>query len=87
MSVEFEAMKNLVVEVAYVGNKGTHLYMPLVNINPKDINFVESLEAQNLSSEATFNDPLGRRNLLGALVAIQRNSVISPYFGFNNLLR
>lgn len=87
MSVQFEAMKNLVVELAYVGNKGTHLYMPLVNINPKDINFVESLEAQNLSSEATFNDPLGRRNLLGALVAIQRNSVISPYFGFNNLLR
>ena len=27
MSFEFEAMKNLVVEVAYVGNKGTHLYM------------------------------------------------------------
>ncbi len=87
VSLQFEVMKNFVVELAYVGNKGTHLYMPLVNINPKDIDFVESLEAQNLSSEATFNDPLGRRNLLGAVVAIQRNSVISPYFGFNNLLR
>ena len=28
-------MKNTVVEVAYVGNKGTHLYMPLVNVNPR----------------------------------------------------
>lgn len=87
LSVQFEAFKNTVVEVAYVGNKGTHLYMPLVNINPKDIDFVESLEAQNLNAETTFADPLGRRNLLGAVVAIQRNSVTSPYFGFNNLFR
>ena len=75
------------IEAAYVGNKGTHLYMPLVNINPKDFGFVESLEAQNLNSETTFADPLGRRNVLGAVVAIQRNSVTAPYFGFNNLLR
>ncbi len=87
LSVSFELFRNTVVEVAYVGNKGTHLYMPLVNINPKAIDFVESLEAQNLPAENTFADPLGRRNLLGAVVAIQRNSVISPFFGFNNLFR
>ena len=75
------------IETAYVGNKGTHLYMPLVNINPKDFSFVESLEAQNINSETTFADPLARRNVLGAVVAIQRNSVTAPYFGFNNLLR
>jgi outer membrane receptor protein involved in Fe transport len=87
MSVSFEPFKNTVVEVAYVGNKGTHLYMPLVNINPKDINFIELLEGQNLNAETAFADPLGRRNLLNAVVTIQRNSVTSPYFGFNNLFR
>jgi hypothetical protein len=87
LAVQFEAMKDLVVELAYVGNKGTHLYMPLVNINPKSIDFVEFLEGQNLSSETAFADPLGRRNLLNAVLNIQRNSVVSPYFGFNNLLR
>ena len=61
--------------------------MPLVNINPKDFSFVELLESQNLNSETAFADPLGRRNLLGATVTIQRNSVTAPYFGFNNLLR
>ena len=86
LSVSFEVMRNTIVEVAYVGNKGTHLYMPLVNINPKDVDFVEALEAQNIAAENTFADPLGRRNLLGAVVTIQRNSVTSPYFGFNNLL-
>jgi Carboxypeptidase regulatory-like domain len=79
--------KGYAIEAAYVANKGTHLYMPLVNINPKDFSFVELLEAQNLNSETTFADPLGRRNVLGAVVAIQRNSVTAPYFGFNNLLR
>jgi hypothetical protein len=87
LSMSFEPFRNTVIEVAYVGARGTHLYMPLVNLNPKDINFVESLEAQNLNAEATFNDPLNRRNLLGAVVAIQRNSVTSPFFGFNNLFR
>jgi hypothetical protein len=87
VSLSFEPFKDTVIEVAYVGNKGTHLYMPLVNINPKDVNFVEQLEGANLSSEGTLNDPLGRRNVLGAVVAIQRNSITAPYFGFNNLLR
>jgi len=86
LSLAFELMKNTVLEVAYVGNKGTHLYMPFVNINPKSIDFVEFLEGQNLNAETTFADPLGRRNLLGAVVPIQRNSVVSPFYGFNNLL-
>jgi hypothetical protein len=87
LSVSFTPFKNTVVEVAYVGNKGTHLYMPVVNINPKDISFVEYLEANNIAAENTFADPLGRRNLLGATVTIQRNSITSPFFGFNNLNR
>ena len=61
--------------------------MPLVNINPKDIKFVEQLEGQNINAETAFADPLGRKNVLGATVAIPRNSVTAPFFGFNNLLR
>jgi Carboxypeptidase regulatory-like domain/TonB-dependent Receptor Plug Domain len=87
LSVSFEPTRNTVIEMAYVGNKGTHLYLPLVNINPRDVNFVEFLEGQNIPAETTFNDPLGRTNLLGAVIGIQRNSVVTPYFGFNNLNR
>src|SRR5262249_8364106 len=87
LSLSLQPIKNSVVEVAYVGNKGTHLYLPLVNINPRNVDFVEFLEANNLPAENTFPDPLGRRNLLGAVIAIQRNSVLTPFFGFNNLNR
>jgi hypothetical protein len=87
LSTSFELFKNLAVEFAYVGAKGTHLFMPLVNINPRDTNFVETLEGSNINAETAFNDPLGRRNALGAIVTIQRNSIVSPYFGFNTLNR
>lgn len=87
LSLSFQFLKNTVLEVAYVGNKGTNLYMPLVNINPRNTDFVEFLEANNIAAETTFADPLGRRNTLGAVIAIQRNSVTSPYFGFNTLNR
>lgn len=87
LSASFELFKNTVVEIAYVGNKGVHLYLPPVNINPRDFKFVESLEASNINAETTFADPLGRRNLLGAVVTIQRNSITSPYYGFGVLSR
>ena len=87
LSVSFELMRNTVVEMAYVGNKGTHLYMPLVNINPRNLDFVESLEAANLNAETAFTDPLGRTGLGGGAITIQRSSVLTPFFGFNNLNR
>ncbi len=82
LSLQFEAFKNTVVEFAYVGSKGVHLYTPLRNINPTNIDLVEQLEANNINVDTTFADPLGRRNSLGAIIAIPRSSVVSPYFGF-----
>lgn len=87
LSLSFELFKNTAIELAYVGNKGTHLFMPLVNINPRSQEFVELLESNNVGAENTLPDPLGRRNALGAIIAIQRNSLVTPYFGFNTLSR
>ncbi|HET6976417.1 MAG TPA: TonB-dependent receptor [Pyrinomonadaceae bacterium] len=89
LSIQFEPWKNTLVEVAYVGNKGTHLYMPLVNINPKDINFVESLEAQTLtprrrlpirSAVATCSAQWLR---FSATVLLRRSSVLITCFVFS----
>ncbi|HZF38493.1 MAG TPA: hypothetical protein VE715_06705, partial [Blastocatellia bacterium] len=87
LAFQFEPFRNTAVEVAYVGNKGTHLYLPLVNINPRNPDFVNFLESNNIGAENTFTDPLRRQNLLGSVVPIQRNSVTSPFFGFNELNR
>jgi hypothetical protein len=87
LSLSFEPLRDTVIEVAYVGNKGTHLYMPQVNINPRNIDFVDALEAQNINSDTGFADPLGRNNLLGAPITVARGSVLSGYLGFGNLNR
>ncbi len=85
LSVAFEPFKGTVVEFAYVGNKGTHLYLPLVNINTRNQDLIETLEAQGINTDTTFADPLGRRNLLGAAITIPRGSIGSPFLGFSNL--
>src|SRR6185369_15815934 len=85
VSLSFELMKNMSVEVAYVGNKGTNLFMHNVNLNPRNVDFVELLEGSNINAETTFADPLGRKNALGATIAIQRNSIASQFFGYNIL--
>ncbi len=87
LSISWEPIRSTVVEVAYVGNKGTHLYTQRVNVNPRDLDFVESLEASNLSSDTTFNDPLGRRSLTNTVLTITRGNVGSRFFGFNNLFQ
>jgi hypothetical protein len=85
LSVSRELFHHTVVEVAYVGSKGTHLFMPLENINPRDFDYVDVLAGANLSPDTAVPDPLGRRDLLGRVVSVPRGSLASPYMGFNRL--
>ncbi len=85
LTLAFQPFRNTSVEIAYTGNRGRNLYLPFVNLNPRDIDFVEALEAANIGAETTITDPLGRRNLQGGAITIQRNSIRAPFFGFNEL--
>jgi hypothetical protein len=60
--------------------------MPRLNINPRDLDFVEALEVAggNQNSDTTIVDPLGRRNLIGATISVPRASIGSKFLGFNN---
>ena len=87
LSLSYEVARNTVLEVAYVGNKGTRLYMPRINENPRNLDFVETLEANNISSDSTITDPLGRKALNGTTLSITRGSLGSEFLGFSNLFR
>jgi len=87
LSFSMEVFKNTVVEFAYVGNKGVHIYGSPVNVNPRDPVFVDQLEVNNLSAEQTLADPLNRVSLVGGSVSITRASIVLPFFGFGNLNR
>lgn len=85
LTLAWEAVRNTFIEVAYTGNKGTHLFSQRINQNQRNLDVVETLEAANLNSDSTFADPLGRRSLAGAVLSVQRGNVGSRYLGFNNL--
>ena len=92
LAVQFELFRDTVVEVAYVGNKSSHLFLPLVNINPRNVNTIEQMESSGLCATCTLQDatgniadPLGRTNLQGSVITITRASVFTPYLGFDPL--
>ena len=85
LAVQFEPFRNTSVEVAYVGNKGTHLYLPLININPRNVNLIDQLESQGVDVTGNIADPLGRRNLQNSVISISRASVFTTYLGFDPL--
>ena len=65
LAVQFEIARGTTVEVAYVGNKGVHLYTPQVNLNLRDSEMVSFLESAGINATGNVTDPLGRRTLSG----------------------
>ena len=91
-TVQFELFRDTVVEVAYVGNKSSHLFLPFININPRNVATIEQMESSGLCATCTLQDatvaiadPLGRTNLQGSGITITRASVFTPYLGFDPL--
>ena len=92
LSVEFELFRDTVVEVAYVGNKSNHLFLPFININPRNISAITQMESSGLCPTCTVQDvtgniadPLGRTNLQGSVITITRASAFTPFLGFDPL--
>lgn len=73
------------LEVAYVGNRGTHLFIPRQNLNPKDVDYLNYLDSNNISTTATVTDSLGRKNTNGQALTVSNSSLGSPYLGFTAL--
>lgn len=86
LSLSYELGRNMVFEGAYVGAKGTHLYLPLLNINPRDFNLIQQIEVTpGLGPDTNITDPLGRKDLLGNPISVPIGSFASKYGGFSTL--
>ncbi|HEU5232679.1 MAG TPA: carboxypeptidase regulatory-like domain-containing protein [Terriglobales bacterium] len=97
LTFQQEIARNTVLELGYVGSKGTGLYTQLININPRDFSLVQQMEnsvvfpgttgtaVTPIGTESSLNDPLGRKDLLGNTIAVPWGSLASTYQGFNNL--
>ncbi len=87
LAVQFSIFKGTTVEIAYVGNRGVHLYTPQVNLNLRTSEMISFLESNGINATGTVADPLGRRTLLGAAVTDTVASLYTPYLGFDALYK
>jgi hypothetical protein len=85
LALQFQAFKGTTVEVAYVGNKSVHLYMPQINLNLRNSEMISFLESNGINATGNITDPLGRRTLLGAAISVPIASLYTPYLGFDTL--
>ena len=85
LAIQFEPFRNSTIEIAYVGNRGVHLYTPQVNISNRDYSTISILTANNINPATNVTDPLGRRTLLGAAQSVSIASLYSTYLGFDPL--
>ena len=85
-TVSWQANNSTTVEIAYSGAMGIHLFMGQEDLNPKDSTNLQAELAQNISTTATINDPLGRINpITGKVLTIQNGTLGSPYLGYSSL--
>jgi hypothetical protein len=74
------------MEIGYTGLKGTRLFMPHENVNPKNSALLDAQNAANVTTTTTINDPLGRLNpSTNRVLTVQNGSLGSPYLGFSSL--
>jgi len=85
-TIGFQPGHSFVVEAAYVGSKGTHLFTPGQALNLCPYADITGYLNQNLSPWTTITDPLGRKNINGGTLSIPRCGQAEPYLGFDQLL-
>ena len=85
LQLSYEFPMQFILETAYTGAKGTHLFMPPINLVPRPYDTAESFFRIGASPDTAINDPLGRRQPNGQVVRVAQGDVQSKYLGFPNL--
>jgi hypothetical protein len=86
LTISWQIDHNTTMEIGYTGLKGTRLFMPNENVNPKSSGLLDAQNALGVNTTATISDPLGRINpATGARLTVQNGSLGSPYAGFSSL--
>jgi hypothetical protein len=86
LTISWQVNPTTTVEIGYTGLKGTRLFMPNENINPKSSPLLDAQNAANITTTNTINDPLGRLNpSTGRVLTVQNGSLGSPFLGFSSL--
>ncbi|HEY6399935.1 MAG TPA: carboxypeptidase regulatory-like domain-containing protein, partial [Blastocatellia bacterium] len=85
LSMAYEAPQQTVVEVTYNGSKGTHLFLPPINLNPVPFELTDAYLARAINPLDDVDDPLGRATPTGARRRYSQGYIGTKYLGFEGL--
>ncbi|HEX5084277.1 MAG TPA: hypothetical protein VFY40_19710, partial [Blastocatellia bacterium] len=85
LSMAYEAPQQTVIEVTYNGSKGTHLFLPPINLNPVPFELTDAYLARGINPLDNVTDPLGRTTPTGAARVFSQGYVGTKYMGFEGL--
>lgn len=71
--------RDFVLTLTYMGQKGTHLYSPLFNINNPDLNQYQALLNAGGDPAQSVPDPYARLDASGNLRTVQLQDLMRPY--------
>src|SRR5262249_9255195 len=81
----YELPWRTVVEVAYNGSRGMHLFLPPSNVNPIPFDLSETYLGLGINPLDNVNDPLGRLDPNGNVIAFSQGYLGTTYLGFEGL--
>lgn len=84
-TLSHEFMRNSVLEVGYVGSKGTRLFSAPVNINQAPQSLLQAYKDKGLRYADDIPDKLGRTYRTGGTVWFSDMFEGAPYYGFENM--
>ena len=70
--------------MTYNGSKGTHLFLPPINLNPVPFELTDAYLARGINPLDNVNDPLGRTTPTGALRNFSQGYIGTKYLGFED---
>ncbi|MBY0503008.1 MAG: hypothetical protein K2X03_03795 [Bryobacteraceae bacterium] len=89
LTLQRELFGRFVLTASYMGQKGTHLYLPPIPFNNPDPLGFDRLLDQGLDPDESVPDPFGRLDTAGNLRNVRRVDLLRPYptIGDINLYR
>ncbi|MBI4902988.1 MAG: TonB-dependent receptor [Acidobacteria bacterium] len=85
-TIAYELPQRTILELSYAGNKGTHLFLPPININPVPFELTEAYLGAGINPLNVVQDPLQRRNASGqGIISLAQGYIGTKYLGFEGL--
>jgi hypothetical protein len=81
----YELFRKTVVELSYLGSRGSHLFLPPVNVNTVPSGLADIYLGRGLNPLDNVADPLGRRDSAGNVIQFSQGYLGAKYLGYEGL--